>query len=263
MMECMHRHYKSSFNHKGGDMAKKGKKETFEKRLKVYSVAAAGVLAIAPAAEAAIHYSGIQNLPVSSSQSQNIDFDGSGPQFSINYHTYDSYVYYLGINELTANAQHIKGTYNPILYYHNDALNLPNNYQIGSNLANFPRAQWYHGGGPYADTLNGTISYEGATTDSMGNFNNATGYIGVRFQTQCGLAYGWIHYQGVTSIGNTSTGTIIDWAYEDNCQPIVAGQTQSASVAVPTMNQWGMILFTLLLGGIAARMLGKQEKEEN
>lgn len=244
-------------------MAKKERKVTFEKRLKVYSVAAAGVLALAPSAEAAIHYSGIQNLPVSSSQSQNIDFDGNGPQFRIDYNTYGGYVYYLGLNELTANAGHIKGM-EPIstIFYHNDALNLPNNYQIGPNLTNFPRAQWYHQVGTYADTLNGTISYEGATTDSMGNFNNSTGYIGVRFQTQCGLAYGWIHYQGVTTIGNTATGTIIDWAYEDNCQPIAAGQTQSI-LAVPTMNQWGMIVFTLLLGGIAARMLRKHEKEES
>jgi hypothetical protein len=223
------------------------------------------VLALAPSAEAAIHYSGIQNLPVDSLTSQNIDFDGNGPQFRIDYHTYDSYVFYLGINELTANAQHIKGN-EPvsIVYYHNDALNLPSNYQIDPNLANFPRAQWYHGGGPYADTLNGTISYgDDPTTDSMGNFNNATGYVGVRFQTQCGLAYGWIHYQGVTSIGNTATGTIIDWAYEDNCQPIAAGQTQSAAVAVPTLSQWGMIVFTLLLGGVAARMLRKQENEKS
>jgi cbb3-type cytochrome oxidase subunit 3 len=29
------------------------------------------------------------------------------------------------------------------------------------------------------------------------------------------------------------------------------------------MNQWGMIVFTLLLGGIAAKMLRKQEKKES
>ena len=134
------------------------------------------------------------------STSQDIDFDGNGPQFRIDYQLhYDSYVYYLGINELTANAQHIKGTYNPIVYYHNDALNLPSNYQIGANLANSPRAQWYHGGGMPIRLTGRSHIMSGPTTDSMGNFNNATGYIGVRFQTQCGLAYGWIHYQGVTS----------------------------------------------------------------
>ena len=41
-------------------MGKKAKKERFDKRLKVYSAAAAGILALAPSAEAAIHYSGVR-----------------------------------------------------------------------------------------------------------------------------------------------------------------------------------------------------------
>jgi hypothetical protein len=243
-------------------MAKKGKKDTFEKRLKVYSAAAAGVLAIAPTAEAAIHYSGLKNLPVNSSTSQNIDFNGSGPQFRIGYYSKTSIYYDIGIHGLTANAQHIKGahTAGSQTFYNYIVLNLPSNYQIGSNLLNAPRAAWATEA--VFDTLNGI--FNGA---SDGNFPNATGYIGVRFNTPAcqgsSFAYGWIHYRGTTLTGtnHTVTGTIIDWAYEDNCQPIAAGA--SATVAIPTLNQWGMVVFTLLLGGIAARMLRKEGKEES
>ena len=71
--------------------------------------------------------------------------------------------------------------------------------------------------------------------------------------------YGWIQID--TNLSRTQI-TIIDWAYEDTCQPILAGQTQS-SASIPTMTQWGMITFVLLLGGLAARMLRRERKEEN
>ena len=94
----------------------------------------------------------------------------------------------------------------------------------------------------------------------MGNFNNATGYIGVRFSADCGTAYGWIQYEGVTNSFGPITGTIIDWAYEDTCQPILAGE--KAGAPVPTMNQWGLIVFTLLLGALAARELRRSSKKK-
>jgi hypothetical protein len=232
-------------------MANREKIETFEKRLKVYSAAAAGVLALAPAAEAAIVHSGPQNLPVSSSQSQSIDLNNDGTDdFIFGYFGLSSYPfpYYVYLMSAAGGQGHIAGD------AHSDPVRLPNNYPIGSNLPN-PSYYWNNG----QNTLNGSVF---GSTDTMGSFNNATGYIGVRFNASCGTAYGWIHYQGVTTIGNTATGTIIDWAYDNTCQPIAAGQTRSI-VAVPTLNQWGMIVFTLLLGGIAARMLRKRGREES
>ncbi len=225
-----------------------------EKQLKIDSAAAVGALALAPAAEAAIHYSGIQNLPVNSSTSQTIDFDGNGPQFLIFYSHTLAY-YEMGIRDVGTSAQHIKGdTVNQVVYYNYDALNLPANYAIGPVLANAPRAVWH--ASTNFDTLNGAAN---GSIGTEGNFNNATGYIGVRFLTSCGLTYGWIHYSGVTTIGEgvDLSGTIIDWAYEDSCQPIAAGQTPPA--AIPTLNEWGMIIFTLIAGGLAARKLKKQE----
>ncbi len=231
-------------------MAKKGKKDTFEKRLKVYSAAAAGVLAIAPSAEAAIHYSGIQNLPVSSSTSQNIDLNNDGNNDFV-------FHYWQPIHGSKLIVMDASGDSFIHEFIHSDAANLPSNYLIGPNLSG---KIWYSA--KYS-TLNGT--YHGNTITN-GNFINATGYIGVRFHTSAcqgsNFAYGWIHYQGTTSIGNTSTGTIIDWAYEDNCQPIAAGSTVSTA-AIPTLNQWGVITLVFLLGGLAAKMLKKEEKEES
>ncbi len=56
-------------------MAKKGLRGTLEKRLMAYSAAAAGVLALAPSAEATIHYSGVKSLAVP----QTISLDGVTP----------------------------------------------------------------------------------------------------------------------------------------------------------------------------------------
>ena len=83
-------------------MVKKVKKETFEKRLKIYSATAAGVLAIAPTAEAAIHYSEIQNLPVNLvSVTIFISFEGIN-KFNLDYDSVNSYI--VGISN-AANAQ--------------------------------------------------------------------------------------------------------------------------------------------------------------
>ncbi len=71
--------------------------------------------------------------------------------------------------------------------------------------------------------------------------------------------YGWINYTGVRNYGS---GTITDWAYEDQCDTAIkAGTKSSPPLSIPTLNQWGMIVLTLLLGGIATRMLRKQEEE--
>ena len=233
-------------------MANREKIETFEKRLKVYSAAAAGVLALAPAAEAAIVHSGPQNLPVSSSQSQSIDLNNDGTNdFVFGYFGLSSYPfpYYVYLISAAGGQGHIAGD------AHSDPVRLPNNYPIGSNLPS-PSYYWNNG----QNTLNGSLF--GSTTDTMGSFNNATGYIGVRFNADCGTAYGWIQYQGVTTIGNTATGTIIDWAYDNTCQPIAAGQTQSI-VAVPNHEPVGNDRFHITARRIAARMIRNHEKEES
>jgi hypothetical protein len=236
-------------------MTKKGFKGTLEKQLKVYSAAAAGVLALAPSADAAIHYSGIANLPVNSSTPQNIDLDNDGNNdFSFNPIIYPG----VGLIEMRAGTNGFIATSNG----NSDAANVASNYLIGPTLAG-TRTFWRTV--PYSSTLNGT---QNGSIGTNGNFNNTAGFIGVRFHaTACqgnDWNYGWIQYRGRTIVGSSLSGTIIDWAYEDQCNAAVAaGAGRVAPTSVPTLNQWGTIIFALLLGGLAARILQKQEKKDS
>jgi len=241
-------------------MATKGKKETFENRLKIYSAAAAGVLAIAPAAEAAIHYSGAQNIDVSSGNPNRIiDLNNDASNDFIFNYVAGGGQFAIGISNAASGYGHINNS-----TQHSDAARLVTNYSIKNVLV----APFYWSN-TVIDTLNGSRSVGSSsyTSDSLGNFNNATGFIGVRFHSEncqgANYNYGWIRYQGSTPLGIPGvSGTIIDWAYEDTCNsPILPGQTQSNSI--PTLNEWGMIVFTLLLGGIAARMLRKEKQEKS
>ena len=230
---------------------KNGSEWTLKKQLKVYSAAAAGVLALAPAADAAIHYSGNQNILVDSSNTpQNIDLNGDA--------SVDFRFRYLENSQYPYRSLRVTGQSGASVIRHNNPIRLPSNYQIKGNLPN-PSFLWGKG-----YELNGTTS-----GNIYGYFNNATGFLGVRFHTTaCPVGtgnwnYGWIRYQGTTVPNSLVSGTIIDWAYEDQCNtPIAAGAEQTkTTTSVPTLNQWGMIIFMLLPGGLAARKLQKQEKE--
>jgi hypothetical protein len=234
-------------------MTKKGFKGTLEKQLKVYSAAAAGVLALAPSANAAIQYSGLQNLPVDSSHTpQNIDLNGDlSTEFIFNYKASGNTH---KIFQSQSHGAQVIGAFS-----FGPVIRLSSNYQIKGTLV--PGFSWY------VHPILNLIRSSYGSYFFYGNFNNATGFMGVRFHTKACQGsdwnYGWIRYQGTTSPGSAS-GDIIDWAYEDSCNtPIAAGATRSQRTAsVPTLNHWGMIIFTLLLGGLAARRLRKQENED-
>jgi hypothetical protein len=236
-------------------MAKKGFKGTLEKQLKAYSVAAAGVLALAPSADAAIHNSGIENLPVNSSTSQNIDLDNDGNNdFSFKPIIYPS----VNLIEMGAGTNGFIAT----SHVNSDVANVSSNYLIGPTLTG-TRTFWRTVA--YSSTLNGT---QNGSIGTNGNFNNTTGFIGVRFHSAACPGsewnYGWIHYRGRTTVGSLQSGTIIDWGYEDQCNTaIAAGAGRVTPTSVPTLNQWGTIIFALLLGGLAARILQKQEKKDS
>ena len=234
-------------------MAKKGKKDSFEKRLRVYCAAAAGVLALAPPADAVIHYSGIKNLPVDSSHTQNIDLNGDlSTEFIFSYAN-------LGpTQEIFADKSGGAGDIG--VFSDGRVTRLSSNYQIKGTLV--LGLSWY-----MHRILNRIRTTNYGSHSFYGYFNNATGFLGVRFHTKACQGsdwnYGWIQYQGNTPIGSPISGTIIDWAYEDSCNtPIAAGARRSQITSVPTLNQWGMIIFMLLLGGLAARTLKNREKEE-
>ncbi len=240
---------------------KKRTKKDIRKKVMAYT-AAAGALAMAPLSEAAIVYSGPQNLTVNSSNTlRNIDLNSDAQNdFRFSYSYYSGYSWgVVNILNLYSNqfiqSDGAVGTGNPG-YGNSDAAFLPQNYAIGPNLA-ATFVYWTAGSEPLAGT--------GYST--QGSFINRTGFLGVRFHSaQCQGAnwnYGWIRFSNTGG----PNGNIVDWAYENACNtPIPAGATanqQQPATPVPTINEWGMIGMAGLLGAAAVNQLRKRKEEQN
>ncbi len=212
-------------------MAKKRHERTLDKQLDIYSAVAAGVLALAPSAEAAIHYSGLKNLPVNPSTYQDIDLDGDA---TVDFRF--AYSYWFSSSASWGKGVYLKGQYgaghiwSPESAYCTDAIRLASNYQIKPTLAN-PNFHWVAN---YWDSLNGTFT--GKTNNCQGNFNNVTGFLGVRFHTAAcqgsNFNYGWIRYRGDT----VTSGTIKDWAYEDQCNTAIASGAEASYLFISKDN---------------------------
>jgi len=228
-----------------------------EKKILAYSVAAGAALALAQPADARIHYSGVINCPVqTNTTSCPVDFGTGVTPFSFQQstttRTLGSCRYYSGSVLIQAGSanQGVVNTNSPVL-----PRNLPFDFKI------YAGAQFgFNGGG----LLNKTSTHSTCSDEKVqrangregqrrgdnlgtvlnpGHFQKTTGYIGVKFEIpdySCNPVYGWIRYAGSNGVG-----TIIDWAYEDNCEPIKAGQT--SDVRVPTFTEWGFFLFAALL----------------
>jgi len=275
-------------------MEREGRDRSFEEKLRSYSRAAASALMVAPAAmsmmalmpgrvDAAVHYSGTQNLPVSSANKyQYLDLNSDGSLDAVflfypftgtstityatssnNIRRYDSSNilggYFQGVLENVITVTTRTGTATvPVIR------NLPPGYSIGSG-----GASWYSGmflGVDARAAFSTHTAGSGFTpaytiTYDFGNFKGTTGYLGVRFQsascTGTNWHYGWIRF---SATADASQGTVIDWAYEDQCNtPILAG-AGAPQVAVPTLNQWGVLALVALLAGSGAVAMRRREE---
>lgn len=239
-----------------------GKKKTagFERRLRAYSAAATGLLVLAPAADAAIRYSGPMSITV----------DGGNPLVFVdidNDGTNDFAIYYfenMGATTTTKYTTTTTTTYSKghmILGYNysNQAIltgsypyfvdNLPSQYLIKSSLSS-PRLWKYAGVMDFVYTT-GTFKI------GYGQFLGTHGCIGVRFLISGEMRYGWIGYGATADAGQ---GTITGWAYEDTGAPIRACDTGLVATTVPTLNQWGMMALIALLAGGAVTALRRRER---
>jgi hypothetical protein len=222
------------------------KNKELKKKLISYSSLAAGALAITTQAEAAIVYSGLQNITVDSTHaSVNIDLNGDSTD-DFRFHRFSSTnIRLLRITPLTS-VQHI------INHYHFDANRFNAGYNIKSTL-NYPFS-WSN---ESSDTL-AMVPY----TNSGGLFNNATGYIGVRFHSSsCSgndYHYGWIQFRGNPQ---AVSGTIIDWAYETNCNQAIRTGDTGQEVAIPALTPAGIAVAAGLLSGLGVRTLKKKKNK--
>ena len=97
---------------------------------------------------------------------------------------------------------------------------------------------------------------------SYGNFIGERGCIGVVFSIGLGPPFfGWVDFEG--DVQDAARGIIHGWAYENQpLVPIAAGATPDGGCsceAIPTLNEWGMII---LVGLLAAGGLAYSRKEE-
>jgi hypothetical protein len=223
----------------------KRKKSELAAKIMAYGTSAASLLSVAQPASAAVVYSGAQNLSLTTSN-VDVDLNSDGTDdFRFDGYSSDGWSQSIsGLNgSFIAATTYINGN-------HSDPMNLAAGYNIQSALGS--TQEWDSG----SNTLAGSGS-------SDGNFNNTSGYIGVRFHSNScqgsNWHYGWIQF---TNNGRVD-GTINDWAYEECCNtPIEAGQTSGGGCQqVPTLGEWGMMIMAGLLSGAAIYRLRKEQKK--
>ena len=83
-------------------------------------------------------------------------------------------------------------------------------------------------------------------------------YIGVRFfsDNDGERHYGWIQINVSARISST---TVVDWAYEDTPGASILAGATSSQQAIPTLNEWGIIVLMTLLAGAAAWKMNRPE----
>jgi hypothetical protein len=184
---------------------------TREAQLLAYCAVAGSALMVAQPADAAIVYSGVQNLPVADNNTVSVDLDGDlVKDFAFKNASISSSVFYNAARPLLSNALGANPFYN-----------LPATQIINSALSWKTQAAFIN---PNGLVLN--LASTAATTTNQ-PFPNGAGYLGVRFQIAGSTHYGWIRYDGTTSLTPplVATGIIVDWAYEDTADTaITAGQ---------------------------------------
>ena len=225
--------------------------------LKTLTSAAAGLglLLACPHAEAAIVYNGAQNISLSNT-TYLLDMDSdSVPEFRLfalagSYYSIGSFYVnfgYAGILPVTSNVSWLGSSFVPE--------RLSNVYNVG------PAASWESWYGALASMWTSSTISGASSSYSYGNFRGERGFIGVRFEISGETKYGWIDFEG--TVGSAGQGTIHGWAYEAcTDEPIMAGATTGGADcdAIPTLNEWGMIILVGLLaaGGL---VYGRKEEE--
>ncbi|HID69406.1 MAG TPA: hypothetical protein EYP35_02845 [Desulfobacterales bacterium] len=188
------------------------------------AVAAAGGILIPPPAEASIVYSGIQNLAVEVGQSQKVDMNGDGIfEFIFTISSASPQV----SQKLLLSSNNSSPTV--IKRSEDRPARLSSNYQI-SNQKVFESIV----------NPNDILALYSGSYGSGGDFaNQPAGYLGVKFEVDGKILYGWIQYKAEN---NGTEGTIVDWAYEsDPGKAIAAGKKKSFN--------WNLFLPAIIAGG--------------
>ncbi|NCD35402.1 MAG: PEP-CTERM sorting domain-containing protein [Spartobacteria bacterium] len=168
-------------------------------------VTASGLLLSAtPDAEAAIQYSGVQNLGLTAGNTYTLidinDAGGNDLSISINYGGGVWFAYARGANGAKILGSGGAGV-NLVLKYSYDQT-------VSGGWGTLPNGYFFKG-----KTAGGAIT--------AGSFNGADGYMGFTIDYGAGTRYGWLYVDNISQSGDNVR--IVDWAYEDSGGTIKAG----------------------------------------
>ncbi|MBT8137134.1 MAG: PEP-CTERM sorting domain-containing protein [Gammaproteobacteria bacterium] len=222
---------------------------------KAYGAAASTALLASSALEAAIIYSGPQNINITASGSgatayTAIDMDGGGADFGFGAANFGVYNTFYGSTVVTGtNAAFAVG-------YGGGGIAASATYGRASK---FSSGATIGGGAGFAGTafFNATAATSNTTAFNAG-FNSSTGFIGVQLASG---NFGWIQVHVDFSFAPGNNGvTILDWAYDDSGAAIRAGDTGAVAAPEPATNMLvGMGL--LALGASGIRTLRRRKRE--
>ena len=226
---------------------------------KAYGAAASTALLASSAVEAAIIYSGPQNINITASgnggvASTAIDMDGGGNDFYFAARNFGVYTTFYGGASFTSSAAFVYGNPGNAIATVNDNL-----YGSPGLARKFSSGATISGGGNFGSLafFNATAQVSNTTAFNAG-FNSSTGFIGVQLASG---NFGWIQVH--TELGLTdgvNSVTILGWAYEDTGAAIRAGDTGAVAAPEPATNMLvGMGL--LALGASGIRTLRRRKRE--
>ena len=179
--------------------------DSFDKKLLAYTLSAGATLFISQQTQAAIQYSGLQNIVLNGgSPSMSVDLNGAGDEnFLFQFLTYGG------------------GATNVLNINSNGPVSSESWLTTGNYVRRLPIGYVISAGMPFTNGNNNIVKIH-TTGGALGNFVGQTGYIGVKIVVGGADHLGWIQYQATA---DGSQGTIIDWAYEDSGGNIRAGNS--------------------------------------
>lgn len=181
----------------------------------LYTAAAGSALTLAPDAEAAIIYSGLQNITVSNGITY-LDLDGNAAS--------DFFASAFTFGAATGSARLARLGLNAVVYGPGAVRRLSSGATIGT-------AESFRGGGFLRNVYSGAL-LQG--TWPGGSPTATTGFAGVQFDRGGDTHFGWIRIQLQTGAnGQPTEMTIVDWAWEDTAgTAITTGQVPEPSSVV-------------------------------
>jgi hypothetical protein len=211
-------------------------RRSLDAQLLTYCAVAGGMLAAGQAAEAAVVYSGVKNMPLADNSKVAVDLDGNGGiDFEFNNllpfdgQAGDDYAR-LKVDLIKPRPGNRVAFYEPYGSLSSYIVNLGPGAAVPEQNLLWLQEQAGDQQGFFLDAANVMQEDGKVNILAKGYFANSTGYLGLSFSIDGANHYGWLKYKGLGSDNNTAAnGAIVDWAYNDEPEaPVAVGQKAGA-----------------------------------